>query len=152
MDLHIENASPDDKESVNTLLQQGQLLTDDLPSDLSDFVIAKEQAISVGVAGLEHFGSVALLRSVAVDPAYQGRQIGAQLIGRLLERANAKGLEELYLITTSAEHYFERHGFHPVSRQDVPETIQQTQQFSALCPSTAIVMKRNLTQAAPNKT
>ena len=144
MVLHIENARVTDKQAIISLLQQAHLLTDDLPVDLPDFVIAKEQGTLAGVAGLERFGPVALLRSVAVDPQHQGKQIAASLIGLLLKIAKVNGLDEVYLITTSADRYFERHGFRPVNRQDVPAAIQQTQQFSDLCPSSAIVMKRML--------
>jgi len=146
MAMHIEPAQLADKEAVIELLQQGQLLTEDLPADLSGFVIAKEQTTLIGVAGLERFGTVGLLRSVAVDPQYQGKQIAAQLVGQVLETAKAASLENVYLITNSADRYFERYGFQTVSRQEVPTAIQQTQQFSELCPSTAIVMKRALTQ------
>ncbi|MBC3788443.1 arsenic resistance N-acetyltransferase ArsN2 [Spirosoma utsteinense] len=144
--MHIQTAQPADKAAIISLLQQGQLLTNDLPVDLSDFIIAKEQTTLIGVAGLERVGRVGLLRSVAIDQHYQGKQIGAQLVGRMLEIARAADLEEVYLITTSADRYFERQGFQPVNRQEVPAAIQQTQQFSELCPSTAIVMKRALTQ------
>lgn len=140
----IETARPADKEAVIALLQQNQLPTDDLPVDLHGFVVAREQGTPIGVAGLERTGPVALLRSVAVDSRYRGRQIAAHLIGQLLETARTAGLEEIYLITTSAGPYFERYGFQQVNRQDVPTDIQQTQQFSQLCPSSAIIMKYNL--------
>jgi len=144
--MYIEPAQLADKAAIISLLQQLALLTDDLPSDLPDFVIAKEEGRSIGVAGLERFGPVGLLRSVAVDPQHQGKQIAAQLVSRLLETAKAHNLEEVYLITNVADRYFERHGFQTVNRQEVPAAIQQTQQFSDLCPSSAIVMKRTLTQ------
>lgn len=129
-----------------TLLEQGQLLTADLPAGLPDFVIAREDGAPVGVAGLERFGSVALLRSVAVDPAHQGKGIAGTMIEQLLARVDAARLRELYLITTTADRYFERYGFAPVSRELVPPAIQQTRQFSGLCPSSAVVMKRTLNQ------
>ncbi len=140
MNIRIENAHAADIEAVISLLQQGKLLTDDLRPDLPDFIIAKQQDIYVGVAGLERFGSVALLRSLAVDSHYQGKKIGEQLVGRLLEMAKANRLDELHLITTSANRYFERYGFQAVDRSQVPTVIQQTKQFSNLCPASAIVM------------
>lgn len=141
---HIENARPGDKPAVIDLLERSQLLTDDLPADLSDFLIAREQDKSVGVAGIERFDQVGLLRSVAVAPDSQGKQIGAQLISQLLHTAKATGLKELYLITTTAQGYFERHGFQSIDRLDVPPAIQATQQFSGLCPASAVVMSRML--------
>ena len=146
MAIHIETAQPDEKEIVVALLEQGDLLIEDLPEGLPDFVLAKDEETPVGVAGLESFGTVGLLRSVAVDPAHQGKQIAAQLVRRLLETAQASNLQDVYLITNTADGYFERQGFQPVNRQEVPAAIQQTQQFSNLCPSSAIVMKRALIQ------
>ena len=144
MAIHIETAQPDEKEIVVALLEQGDLLIEDLPEGLPDFVLAKDEETPVGVAGLESFGTVGLLRSVAVDPAHQGKGIAAQLIDRLLATADATHLHELFLITTTADGYFTRYGFVPVSRDTVPEAIRQTQQFSDLCSSLAIVMKRTL--------
>ncbi|AUD06567.1 arsenic resistance N-acetyltransferase ArsN2 [Spirosoma pollinicola] len=146
MALYIEPAQLADKAAIIALLEQGHLLTEDLPTRLADFVIAKEEGRPIGVAGLERFGLVGLLRSVAVDPQYQGQQIAAQLVSRLMETAQASSLENVYLITNTADRYFERYGFQIVNRQEVPAAIQQTQQFSELCPSSAIVMKRALTQ------
>ncbi|MGV3558597.1 arsenic resistance N-acetyltransferase ArsN2 [Larkinella arboricola] len=142
MDIAIENARPEDRETVVALLQQADLLTDDLPTDLADFVLAKAPDGYVGVAGLERFGPVALLRSVAVEADHQGQQIAARLVEQLLERAKRAGVKELYLITTTADRYFARHGFQPVDRQTVPVTIRQTPQFGGLCPASAVVMKR----------
>lgn len=146
MAMLIEPAQLADTKAVIALLEQGQLLTEDLPTGLPDFVIAKYEGTPVGVAGLERFGPVGLLRSVAVDPHHQGKQIAAQLVGRLLDAAQASSLQEVYLITNTADLYFERQGFQTVNRQEVPAAIQQTQQFSDLCPSSAIVMKRTLTK------
>jgi len=146
MAIQIENARPEDKKVIMKLLQQGDLPTDDLPLNLPDFLIAKEHDTYVGVAGLERFGSVALLRSVAVDSQHQGRQIAANLVEQLLEKAKSAKMHELYLITTTADRYFERYGFKPVDRQQVPTAIQQTQQFTELCPASAIVMKRVVNQ------
>lgn len=144
MDMQIEPAQLADTEAIIALLEQGHLLTEDLPTGLLGFVIAKYEQTPVGVAGLERFGPVGLLRSVAVDPHHQGKQIAAQLVGRLLESAQASSLQDVYLITNTADRYFERHGFQTVNRQEVPAAIQQTQQFNELCPSSAIVMKRSL--------
>lgn len=142
MALQIESTRPDDEKTVIALLEQGQLLTEDLPAGLPDFIIARENKTPVGVAGLERFGSVGLLRSVAVAPAHRGKGIADRMIRQLLATADAARLRELYLITKTADHYFDRYGFAPVSRELVPESIQRTRQFSGLCPLSAVVMKR----------
>lgn len=144
MTIQIENARPEERESVVNLLKEADLLTEDLPDGLSKFLLAKQDGALVGVAGLELFGPVGLLRSVAVNPTHRGKGIAGQLVGQLLADADKRGLQEVYLITTTADHYFDRYGFAVVNREQVPDAIQQTRQFSGLCPSSAVVMKRNL--------
>jgi len=144
MTLQIDNATPEEKELLVSLLNKADLLTEDLPEGLSNFLLAKEGDELVGVAGLELFGSVGLLRSVAVSPAHQGQGIAGQMVEHLLANADKQKLQAVYLITTTADRYFDRYGFTAVDRQQVPEAIQQTRQFSGLCPSSAVVMKRNL--------
>ncbi|MCE6991445.1 arsenic resistance N-acetyltransferase ArsN2 [Dyadobacter sp. CY323] len=143
MTLQIENARPEEKELVMSLLKEADLLTEDLPEGLPNFLLTKEEQTLVGVAGLELFGSLGLLRSVAVDPNHQGKGIAGRMVEQLLAGADEQGLQAVYLITTTADHYFDRYGFTAVDRLQVPEAIQQTRQFSGLCPSSAVVMKRN---------
>ncbi len=124
------------------LLQQTDLLTDDLPNHLTGFWVAFTDAELVGTAGIAAFGQVGLLRSVAVRPDCQRQQVARQLLERLLIQAQAVGLTDLYLLTTTASGYFERHGFSTIARETVPDTIRQTRQFSGLCPDTAILMHK----------
>jgi amino-acid N-acetyltransferase len=142
MALRIDTARPCERVAVVTLLQKAGLLTNDLPTDLSDFLLAWDGDELVGVAGLERPAVVGLLRSVAVDPAYRNTGIAAQLVERLLAKADATHVQPIYLITTTAEGYFSRYAFTPVHRGDVPDAIRQTRQFSDLCPASAVVMKR----------
>ncbi|WP_031526395.1 arsenic resistance N-acetyltransferase ArsN2 [Dyadobacter crusticola] len=144
MTLQIENAKPAEKESVVSLLKEVGLLTEDLPKGLPNFLLAKEGGALVGVAGLELFGSIGLLRSVAISPAHQGKGIADRMVAQLLAGADQQELQAVYLITTTADRYFDRYSFTAVDREQVPEAIQQTRQFSGLCPSSAVVMKRNL--------
>lgn len=129
---------------VVELLQQTDLLTDDLPTDLSGFWIAQQGSLIVGVAGIEEFGHTGLLRSVAVHPDYRNQHIARQLLDQLLTEARIHGLTSLYLITTTAPVYFERYGFATISRTTVPEAIRQTRQFSELCPASATAMHKLL--------
>lgn len=144
MTIQIENARPEEMGSVVSLLKEADLLTEDLPDGLPNFLLAKADGALVGVAGLELFGSVGLLRSVAVSTAHRGKGIAGRMVGQLLADARKHELQEIFLITTTADHYFDRYGFAPVDRQQVPQGIQQTRQFSGLCPSSAVVMKRDL--------
>lgn len=145
MKLQIDKAGPADKEVVTSLLKEADLLTDDLPTGLEHFILARNEGALVGVAGMELFEQVGLLRSIAVSPDHQGKGIARKLVEQLLANADKQEIEAVYLITTTADHYFDRYGFVVVNREQVPEAIQQTRQFSGLCPTSAVVMKRDLT-------
>ncbi|SKC18939.1 arsenic resistance N-acetyltransferase ArsN2 [Dyadobacter psychrophilus] len=144
MKLQIDKAVPADKEVITSLLKEADLLTEDLPAGLEHFILARNEGALVGVAGMELFEQVGLLRSIAVSPDHQGKGIARKLVEQLLANADKQEVETLYLITTTADHYFDRYGFVVVNREQVPEAIQQTKQFSGLCPTSAVVMKRDL--------
>ncbi len=144
MKLQIDKAGPADRELVTSLLKEADLLTEDLPAGLEHFLLAREEGALVGVAGMELYQGVGLLRSVAVHPDHQGKGIARKLVEQLLAGVDTQDVEAVYLITTTADHYFDRYGFELVNREQVPVAIQQTRQFSGLCPTSAVVMKRNL--------
>ena len=58
--------------------------------------------------------------------------------------AQSQGAKEMYLLTTTAVRFFERLGFVRVEREAAPVTIQRTQEFATLCPSSSTVMMKQL--------
>ncbi|WP_375447235.1 arsenic resistance N-acetyltransferase ArsN2 [uncultured Fibrella sp.] len=140
----FRSATPADRPALIDLLTEVDLLTDDLPKELGTFTLAFDNDKLVGTAGVEAFGPTGLLRSVAVLPAYQYQKIGRQLIDASVEQATNRGVETLYLITTTADGYFDRLGYSRVDRTNVPEPIAQTRQFSDLCPASSVVMKKDV--------
>jgi amino-acid N-acetyltransferase len=96
----------------------------------------------IGTAGLEIRGEDALLRSAAVDPEWRSRGLGARLTMELLALAEARGIRAVYLLTTTAEGFFPRFGFTPISRADVSPAIADTVEFREACPASAVVMAR----------
>jgi amino-acid N-acetyltransferase len=86
----------------------------------------------------------ALLRSVAVDPARQGRRLGHQLTEAALRLAQLHGADTVFLLTTTAERFFPRFGFEPIARDEVPASVQASVEFQSACPESAIVMRKRL--------
>lgn len=112
-----------------------------------DFVVADDPHASgelAAVAGLEVCGDHALLRSVAVQPAWREHGLGQALVRRVVCEAEARGLRALYLLTTTAEHYFPRFGFAAVARDPVPQEIAATLEFTSACPASAVAMAKRL--------
>lgn len=126
---------------------EGLLVASGLPlagvrEALPSFVIAEANETIVGVAGLEVCCNNALLRSVAVDPAWRSHGLGRALVTRVLTDAEARGIRALYLLTTTAERYFPSFGFRQITRDQVPAEVLATEEFRSACPASAIVMCR----------
>ena len=102
----------------------------------------------IGVAGPEVGCENALLRSVAVAPEWRSRALGRQFVTQVIANAERRGIRALYLLTTTAEHYFPSFGFAPISRDAVPEDIRATEEFQSACPASATVVAKPLPAAS----
>lgn len=56
------------------------------------------------------WGDLGEVRTLAVDPAWQGRRIGSAILARLVERGRELGLSRLFALTFHTD-FFGRHGF-----------------------------------------
>jgi len=132
-------------EDACSLLQESQLLTEDLRDNPDVLLFGCPGGGSLaGVVGLELFGSVALLRSLAVAVDRRDQGVGNALLRHAESAAWAHGVRELYLLTTSAEEYFRKRGYIPAEREVAPPPIRGTRQFSGLCPSSSAFMVKRL--------
>lgn len=98
----------------------------------------------VGCVGLELYGPVALLRSLAVLPQYRNYCLGKALVAHAESHAASLGVQQLFLLTTTAEAYFSKLGYSAASREDAPLPIKATAQFSGLCPASSLFMSKHL--------
>ena len=140
----MRSARTDDLPELETLLATNQLPPEGVDEHIGDFLVAEDNGRIEGAIGLERYGRFGLLRSAVVAPRVRGSGVGTQLVTELLARAKVSGVEELYLLTTSAENYFPRFGFERAARADVPATVKQSVEFRGACPDSAIVMRRTL--------
>jgi amino-acid N-acetyltransferase len=139
--MRIEAARRSDLAGIRWLLEYEQLPANDLDeSSLERFLVCRDEKGVVAAVGLEIFGRVALLRSLVVDREMRGRGMGMQLTEAAEALAHHSGVESIYLLTTTAEEFFRARGYRILARSEAPAAIQSTTQFSALCPSTAILM------------
>lgn len=144
MNISFKKAAPENRPALESLLLGLSLPTEDLPADLSGFTLAFDGAVLVGSAGLEPVGRVGLLRSVGVAPSHRNAGLAASLFQSSVDTAREKGILEIWLITNTADHYFERHGFERIDREQAPTEIAGTAQFKGLCPSSAVIMRKLL--------
>jgi len=146
--MKIRRARSSDLSAVESLLAASDLPTDGVRDNFSGFVVADDDGAIAGAIGLEKYGSAALLRSAVVARDHRGTGVGRKLVEQLLERAEEAGVDELYLLTTTAEKYFPRFGFTRTTRAIVPEAVKASAEFRGACPDTAVVMTRPLGEKA----
>ena len=126
------------------LLRAAELPSAGVAETFSHFFVAEHDGRLIGAAGLEIYGPSALLRSVVVEDEWRGSGIGRRLIDLALREARTRGIEDVFLLTTTAEHYFPRFGFACVSREAVNEEVKASMEFREACPASAIVMRKTL--------
>jgi len=149
-ELRFAPAAPH-RDAVAALLSAAQLPHEDIDAHVGDFIVALDGQCVVGAAGLERLGTAGLVRSVVVAADARRHGLGAQLYARILARATELGLGELYLMTTTAEAFFARHGFVRIDRAAAPPALQATREWSELCPASAAVMRLQLPVPSPEK-
>ena len=136
----VRLADASDKAAVERLLGSADLPVAGVSEAFDHFFVAEAAGAVVGVAGLEVHGEDGVLRSVAVAATERGRGLGALLTEHVLEHARLLHLHRLYLLTTTAEAYFPRHGFRQIAREDVSAEVQRSVEFREACPASAVAM------------
>jgi len=143
-EILYQPAQPGDTETIRALLAAANLPHEDFANHLEHFWVAKQRGEVVGAIGLEIYGEAGLLRSLVVAPGCRGLGLGQALCARMLEYAQARGVKELYLLTTTAAGFFPRLGFTVTNRNQTPPAIQATTEFASLCPATAVCMVKRV--------
>jgi amino-acid N-acetyltransferase len=140
----IETATDDDLPGIRALLERVHLPLAGVDEHLRTMLVAREDKQIVATAALELYADGALLRSVAVEPRLQGQHLGHQLTDAALRLAATSGANTVFLLTTTAGRFFPRFGFEPITRDEVPPSVRASVEFQSACPSSAIVMRKQL--------
>jgi amino-acid N-acetyltransferase len=137
----IRAPGAEDLPALKTFLDDCGLPSSDLTvAHLDDFLILSQSRRVLGSIGMEKFGSDALLRSLAIDNVMRGEGLAKRLLEEMESTARDCGVSRLYLLTTSADRFFEHHGYQRIDRSSAPASIQNTTQFASICPASAICL------------
>lgn len=142
--LTIRKADREGVDRVESLLEANGLPYQDVRAKSGSFFIAYSGTECIGTGGVEMYGSTGLLRSVVITDSRRRQGYGTVLCVALEDYARTQGVEELYLLTTTAARFFRQCGYTEIDRENAPSRIQQTTEFTDLCPSTAICMRKTL--------
>lgn len=126
-----------------------ELTASDLPvGDLAEpdrrFYRFEDDAGIIGYGGIEGTGADRLLRSLVVKPDRRGRGSGSAILAAIEQTAVADGAGSLYLLTTTAEPFFLRHGYRTAERGDAPAPIAGSAEFRSVCPASAAFLSKRI--------
>jgi amino-acid N-acetyltransferase len=132
-----------------TLLESAQLPASDLTeAHLDHFFFSGTETSPSGLVGLEFCAGDVLLRSLVVCPEFRFAGLGGALVRHAESYARACGVRSIFLLTTSAEAFFERRGYARAARASAPEAVRNTREFAAICSASAAFMVKQLQSGA----
>jgi N-acetylglutamate synthase-like GNAT family acetyltransferase len=138
--ISLRQATGSDWPAVSGLLEANRLPLEGARAHINTFLVAKANHELVGCAGVELYGQFALLRSVAVAPGLHGQRIGTELVTLMLQETRQRNVTDLYLLTTTAQRYFEQFGFSAAGRTSAPPQLSASAEFQGACPTSAQLM------------
>ena len=124
-------------------LEGASLPTEDLGDVGRSFFVFEDAGHTIGFGGFELYGEDMLLRSVVVLPEARGQGYGHAVTEAVLVAARDAGARRAFLLTTTAESFFEHEGFARIERASAPASILATKQAATIC-STAALLTRPL--------
>ncbi|MDR7335858.1 MAG: arsenic resistance N-acetyltransferase ArsN2 [Roseateles sp.] len=145
--ISLRQAGASDWPAIEALLLANKLPTDGAQAHLTTYLLAVSNGEVVGCAGAEVYGTLALVRSVAVAPGLQKQGIGRLLVERLLHEARSRDIAALYLLTVTAPEYFAQYGFKRMKIEAVPAALKASAEFQGACPACAALMALTLREA-----
>ena len=116
---------------MNPFVQKGILLertAKQLKADLDNYIVYNvDEGIHACAAlkvyqesGASSEATQAEICAVAVDPAYGNMGVGPKIVNYLLDKARAKGVKSVFVMTTQTADFFEKLGFAPDSIDSIP--------------------------------
>ncbi len=148
LEFHFGAAFEKDLDEILALLVQCGLPVRGVAECLGDAVVARAGGFVVAVAAVEPHAPYGLLRSVAVAAEHRGKGLAHELCERCAKQSSDAHLDALYLLTETAAPVFTVLGYREIARADVPDVIRLSEEFSEICPESAIVMMRSLIQSS----
>lgn len=142
--FEIRRAGAADGERVRALLIRADLPLAGLTPGMEHFLLAHREDELVGAIGLELYPPLALLRSAVVAPGERGAGIGTALVGSIEDLARFAGIQRLVLLTTTAERFFTKHGYHRIERTTLSGPVTTSAEFTGACPASAVCMEKEL--------
>ena len=141
----VEPVDSDDQPKVEALLKQVNLPIEGVCDQFQNyFKIQGESDKIIGCVGVEVYGNMGLLRSVAIHPDFQRKGLGKKLVEGAEEFSKTRALKKIYLLTEGAEEFFSRLGYKTIPREQADPSVQQSLEFTTVCKDSGTCMEKDL--------
>lgn len=134
----------EDFEAFRAQLRASNLPADDLNFNKDLLVGYFEGNALVGTGGLEVYGEFGLLRSLSVKLGIRGKSVGTNITDYLIDEAKRRKLKAIFLLTETARGFFLKRGFQDTSRENIPDALKVSSEFSNLSAASTNVMVLDL--------
>ncbi len=95
---------------------------DEVATNIRSYVLAKDGDKLVGYTALHiHSRRLAEIRSLIVDEAYRGQNVGQRMVQFTLDEAKNIGVEEDVLVLTYLPQFFLKLNFKEIDKEVIPE-------------------------------
>jgi amino-acid N-acetyltransferase len=141
--MNIVPASQNSFSAAIHLLKKNNLPTEDLDPGKQLFVIEEDNKV-VGTVAVEYDYNDALLRSLSVSEEKRNSGIGKELVDFAEDYVQKQGVQNIYLLTTTAAGFFSKRGYKIIDRNEAPDFIKNTREYAVICSSSSAVMKKKL--------
>jgi amino-acid N-acetyltransferase len=129
---------------LSRFLSEARLPVEDLTFPDRMFFRFDRAGELLGFGGIEGNGRDRLLRSLILVESRRGRGDGRRVLAMLEHVALTDGVRRLHLLTDTASMFFSANGYRAAPRSEAPETISSSDEFTSLCPASAVYMVKDL--------
>lgn len=138
--MNIVPASQNSFSAAIELLKKNNLPTEDLNPGTQLFVVEEDDKVVATVA-VEYDYNDALLRSLCVSQEKRNSGVGNELVSFIEEYVRQQGVQNIFLLTTTAADFFKKRGYTIIDRSNVPKFIRNTKEYSVICASSTLMRK-----------
>ncbi|GAB1427684.1 hypothetical protein MASR2M17_11110 [Aminivibrio sp.] len=143
VDYTIRRAESGDVPAIAVLLEENGLTPLGVAEAPENFLVLEHSGIAA-VIGMEIRGDSGLLRSLVVRLRDRKKCFGVRMTAVIIDLARAQGVRTIYLLTETAERFFERAGFVAARREDIPAPLMQSSALDKVCPEGSAILKKML--------
>ena len=140
-DYTIRRAESGDVPAIAALLEENGLTSLGVADTPENFLVLEHSGIAA-VVGMEILENAGLLRSLAVRRSDRKKRFGMRMTVAIVDQAREQGVQTVFLLTETAERFFERAGFTAARRENIPAPLMRSSALDKVCPQGSVVMRQ----------